>query len=121
MSELRRFETGAIRDTAEGKYEYDGFYHPLVVEAFAGYMDKHRNLPDGSKRGSDNWWGLFGEDHKSVCMQSLMRHTMDLWKEHRGFESRDGIEEALGGLMFNIQAYWLKVILENKVKGERGE
>lgn len=111
-SDNRYFQGGAYRDTSEEKFEYDGFLHPLVVEKFAEYMHKHRLQSDGKLRDSDNWWTLFGENHKDVCMQSGFRHFMDWWKEHRGFESRDGIDEALGGLIFNIQAYWLKTILE---------
>ena len=39
---IRQFNTGATRDTDEDKYDYEGFYSPLVMERFAQYMNKHR-------------------------------------------------------------------------------
>ena len=106
---LRRFETGAIRDTEQGKVDPEGFLHPLVIKAFCDYMHKHRTLPGGSLRDSDNWQKGFPRD---VLMKSAWRHFLDLWMEHRGFQSREGIDDALAGLMFNIQAYWLEVVKE---------
>lgn len=52
---MREFRTGATRDNDEGKYDYEGFYHPLVVKRFGQYMDKHRKQADGKLRDSDNW------------------------------------------------------------------
>ena len=52
-------------------------------------------------------------------MKSLLRHAIDLWLEHDGFESRDGIDEALGGLLFNAQGYWLELLKEREAKALR--
>src|SRR5450830_1577632 len=101
---IRTFSTGATRDTEEGKNDYEGFLSPLVIEAFANYMTRHRVQSDGTMRDSDNW--QLGQP-KSVYIKSAWRHLLDLWKEHRGLDSRDGIDEALGGLLFNIMGYWL--------------
>ena len=38
-------------------------------------------------------------------MKSWWRHFIDAWKEHRGYKSRDGMEEALMGALFNNMAY----------------
>lgn len=105
MRKIRTFETGATRDTEEGKYDYEGFLSPIVLERFAEYMNKHRIQSDGKLRDSDNWQKGFGIDHYEVCMKSLLRHVMDMWLEHRGFASRDGIEDALMGILFNVMSY----------------
>lgn len=104
---IRQFESGAIRDTDNGKFDYEGFMHPAVVERFAAYMHKHRTLADGSLRDSDNWQNGFPRD---VLMKSAFRHFVDWWKEHRGLESREGIEDAICGLIFNANAYLLSCV-----------
>ena len=38
-------------------------------------------------------------------MKSGFRHFMDWWLEHRGLESREGMEDALCALLFNVQGY----------------
>jgi hypothetical protein len=45
-------------------------------------------------------------------MKSLWRHFQDLWLEHRGFKSREGIESAMMGILFNINAYAFKYYKE---------
>lgn len=119
--EIRKFNTGAIRDTDTNKYDYEGFYSPLVIEAFAKYMHKNRFMKDGTTRDSDNWQKGFGDNHKSVCMKSLWRHFMDLWMEHRGHESREGLDDAICGIMFNVMAYYHKVLEEREVKDDNEE
>ena len=102
---MRVFKTGAIRDTEEGKLDYEGFLSPLVLQEFAKYMNENRTLPDGSIRDSDNWQKGFGDKHFEICMKSMFRHFHDVWMEHRGFESREGMSKALMGLLFNVMAY----------------
>lgn len=110
---IRTFSTGATRDTEEGKNDYEGFLSPAVIEAFGDYMTRHRVQADGSLRDSDNW--KLGQP-KSVYIKSAFRHFLDLWKEHCGYASRDGIDEALGGLLFNIMGYWLEYLRERGVE-----
>jgi hypothetical protein len=38
-------------------------------------------------------------------MKSLKRHCDDLWLEHRGFNSDNGIIAALCGIMFNTMGF----------------
>lgn len=116
MSKIRQFKTGATRDTQDGKIDPEAFYSPIVVKRFCDYMQKHRLQPDGNVREGDNWQKLFGEDHYAVCMKSGWRHFLDWWLEHRGFKSRDGIEEAICGLIFNAQAYLYKILMEEHEK-----
>jgi hypothetical protein len=108
----REFSTGSNRNSDEGKLDYEGFLSPIVVQKFGEYMHKHRKLEDGTLRDSDNWQKLFGDDHYSVCMKSMWRHFHDLWMEHRGYRSREGIEDAMMGIMFNVNAYAFKYYKE---------
>jgi hypothetical protein len=42
---------------------------------------------------------------KNVYIKSAFRHFVDWWLEHRGMESREGLEDALCALMFNTMGY----------------
>jgi hypothetical protein len=110
----RTWNTGANRNKDEDKYDYEGFINPLVFEAYGKYMHKHRHLADGTMRDSDNWQNLFGDEHIKVCTKSLIRHTHDVWMENRGYDSRDGIDEALGGIIFNAMAIWFKILKDRR-------
>jgi len=111
---MRQFKSGATRDSADGKFDYEGFLSPLVIARFGEYMHKHRLQSDGNLRDSDNWQkGI----PKEAYIKSAWRHFMDWWGECRGYASKDGLEEALCALLFNIQGYLhehLKEKLENK-------
>lgn len=115
---LRKFEDGVIRDSDDQKLDFEGFLSPAVLWAFAEYMHKHRKLPDGSMRGSDNWQGGMPLD---VYLKSLLRHVMDLWMLHRGFKpvrpengEEVSLSDTLGGILFNLQGFWLQTL-----KGEK--
>lgn len=109
MKKIRKFKTGATRDTNEGKYDYEGFLSPLVIQRFGEYMTKHRKQSDGSLRDSDNWQkGI----PKKVYIKSAWRHFHDWWMEHRGFKSREGIEDALMALLFNVMGYAHELLKE---------
>jgi hypothetical protein len=101
----RTWDSGATRDTAEEKYDYEGFLSPLVIERFAEYMHKNRLQSDGTLRASDNWQkGMPTE----VYMKSGWRHFFDWWMYHRHLKMHDDVpwvEEALCGLMFNVMGY----------------
>ena len=119
---MRHFNTGATRDSEDGKNDYEGFFSPLVIEAFGDYMNKHRIQADGQLRDSDNWQKGFGDNHCAVCMKSLWRHFIDFWAIHRGYKRTnklDGHEitqmEAGCAILFNIMAY-MHIFLKNKGK-----
>jgi hypothetical protein len=107
---MRKFETGATRNSEEGKLDFEGFLSPIVLERFAKYMDKHRIQADGNVRDSDNWQKLFGEEHLNVCMKSSWRHFFDWWKQHRGYKSNEDIEDSICALIFNANAYLFKLL-----------
>ena len=107
----RYFDTGAYRDKEEGKLDYEGFFSPIVLQVFAEYMQKHRKQSDGEIRDSDNWQkGI----PKEAYMKSMLRHQMDVWLEHRGYKSRDGMKDALCGLMFNSMGYLFELLKDEQ-------
>ncbi len=118
---IRTFDTGATRDTAEGKLEFRGFLHPLVLERYAAYMNKNRVMKDGSKRASDNWQkGI----PKAACMDSAWRHFQVWWKRHEGVEvpgPEGQIEEDICALIFNAMSYLHTVLKERKYTGEESQ
>ena len=108
---MRHFQTGATRDDEEGKIDPEGFLSPIVLERYSLYMQEHRVQSDGALRDSDNWQKGIPLD---AYMKSGMRHFMDWWLEHRGYESREGLEDALCGLMFNTMGYLFEVLNEQQ-------
>ena len=99
---MRTFDTGATRDSDENKPDYEGFLSPLVLVRYGEYMMKHQVQADGDLRSSDNWQHGIPKD---AYIKSAFRHFMDWWLEHDGYESREGLEEALCALMFNVMGY----------------
>ena len=108
---MRTFKTGATRDSDKSKADYEGFLSPLVIERFGAYMHKHRIEASGSLRDSDNWQkGI----PKEAYIKSGWRHFLDWWKEHRGYKSREGIEDALCGVLFNTSGYLHELLKDEK-------
>ncbi len=106
---MRRFETGATRDTDEGKADYEGFLNPLVIKRYGEYMLKHQVQADGALRSSDNWQNGMPKD---AYIKSGWRHFLDWWLEHRGQSSRAGLQDALCALIFNAMGYLLEDLKE---------
>ena len=113
---MRNFDTGATRDTEDGKLDFEGFFSPRVMESFARYMHGHRVQADGGLRDSDNWQKGMPLD---VYIKSMWRHFFDAWCLHRGIprnDPKDGhqitIEEALNALRFNVNGYQHKHLKE---------
>jgi len=102
---MRKFESGATRDTDTDKLDFEGFNSPVVELRFAQYMHKHRKQADGEMRASDNWQkGI----PKEAYMKSLYRHFMDLWLHHRDnseLATEQDIEEVLCAIRFNVDGY----------------
>ena len=134
---MRTFENGGTRDTADGKFEFRGFRHPLCEHSFGAYMHHHRLQADGTFRDSDNWW--HGWD-KKVSLESLLRHTLDLEALHADldvYKERDEYgehthyvscgapvpenwrqvdeEECCNAIRFGTQAYLLQVLKSKSI------
>jgi hypothetical protein len=109
---VRKFDTGATRDTDKDKLDYEAFFSPVVLERRAQFMHKHRIQPDGSLRDGDNW-------KKGIpirqYMKSCFRHQMDIWKELHGHKTAEGLEEAICAAMFNLEGM-LYEVLKTKAK-----
>lgn len=98
---IRQFESGASRDTAEGKLAYVRFLSPAVLKRFAEYMEGHSFMPDGTTRVPDNWKkGIPPE----VYLDSTWRHFMDLWLHDEGdvILGPQALQDTLCALMFNV-------------------
>lgn len=108
---IRKFKSGATRDIDFNKPDYEGFLSSIVIKRYGEYMNKHRIQPNEKLRDSDNWQKGIPKD---AYIKSLFRHFMDLWLEHRGFKSREGIEEALCAIMFNSMGYLHEILKEKK-------
>jgi hypothetical protein len=107
---MRSFDTGATRDTAEGKLDMEGFTHPMVMKQFAKYMNMNRLQSDGQFRDSDNWQKGIPKD---AYMKSLRRHHDELWLAHRGFPTTSGMIAALCGIIFNANGYMHEILKES--------
>lgn len=109
---VRQFDTGATRDTAEGKLDYDGFLSPLVLHCYAVHMMNHQKDSSGEWRESDNW-------QKGIPMaqyiKSMWRHFFDVWSNHRRVlpVRKERIIRALCALLFNVMGYLHEYLKEN--------
>ncbi len=119
---LRTFDTGATRDTAEGKLEPWGFTSALVEKAYSEYMHSHRTQTDGTLRDSDNWKkGIPFNEYK----KSLSRHVLDLRLIFEGFpeEAREqDLVRVLCAVKFNVDGLlfeYLKAQIEAERYNER--
>lgn len=99
---MRKFSTGATRDSDDTKIDPEGFLSPLVLERYSQYMQVHQKQADGKIRASDNWQKGIPID---AYMKSMWRHFLDVWKCHRGFLDSDFMEEYLCALLFNVMGY----------------
>jgi len=108
---MRKFKTGATRDIDDNKIEPAGYMHPLVIKRYSEYMLKHQIQSDGNKRDSNNWQKGIPKD---VYMHSGWRHFLDWWLEHNKEKSRDGLEDALCGMLFNTMGYLYEVIKQKE-------
>jgi hypothetical protein len=108
--DVRKFDTGATRDDDDDKLDYEGFFSPQVLQAYAEYMHKNRVQADGKLRASDNWQrGI----PREAYMKSAWRHFMDVWSMHRAGYGEDEtpgdhhemIVDAVCALLFNLMGY----------------
>lgn len=105
---MREFDTGATRDSAEGKLQYAGYLSAKATRAFAEYMRTHQVQADGQTRSADNWKKGMEVD---VYMDSMWRHFHDVWSLWEdGKATGPEAQEALCALMFNVQGMLHEVV-----------
>ena len=112
--EGRTFETGATRDTDEGKFDYEAFSAPIVERTYASYMHDNREQVDGVIRDGDNWQN--GMPRRQY-MKSLIRHVFDLWHLWRQpvNYSDDGLVTLLCAIRFNVNGLLYEILLGREV------
>jgi hypothetical protein len=122
---MKKFKTGAIRNSSQEKLDYEAFLSPIVLERFARHMHLHAKQEDGNYRPGDNWQlGLPQE----VYMKSLLRHTISLWKEHRGFKvnkiengRKVDKEDLCCAIMFNVMGFLFEEIKKGGEKNAKSK
>lgn len=110
---MRTFDTGATRDSDDGKLDYEGFLSPLVLQRYAEYMNQHRKQADGKLRDSDNWQK--GIPIKQY-LKSLWRHFTDVWMLVRGYRVSVTLEDALCACLFNVMGMLHEIVKARLVK-----
>lgn len=115
IKKIRTFESGATRDSEDGKLDPEGALSELVVLRYSQYMAEHRTMADGSLRDTDNWKAGFTP---SSYVKSLWRHILDLWLIHRGFGdwARHSLEDCLCAIIFNASGYLHRLMVERYEK-----
>lgn len=110
MGSVRKFETGATRDTDSEKLKIEGFIDPLVDQRFAEYMHKHRKQSDGTLRAPDNW-------QKGIPLEvygdSLVRHMLDFRLHFDGYPNKavePNIEDVMCAIIFNARGYLFELL-----------
>ena len=103
---MRKFDTGATRDTDAGKHDIEAFIDPLVMDEFFAYMHRKRVQPDGALRAGDNWQkGI----PISVYQKSLIRHVWAAW---RAWRTGQDYHDELCAILFNAMGLMRELRLE---------
>jgi hypothetical protein len=110
-SKIRQFETGANRDTQDGKLVYEAFFSPIVLRRMAEYMHGHRTQSNGAMRAGDNWQsGL----PVATYQDSLVRHLVDAWYAWRVYgwrgQTQRALEDLLCAIVFNASGYLFELL-----------
>lgn len=121
MTEIRKYETGATRDTVEGKLCYVKALSPLVLKRYVQYIGEHRKQSNGQMRDWDNWkQGI----PIAAYLDSGVRHSIDLWSLLDGYPVEDNHgpcngEDLLCAIIFNASGMLHEILhekLHEKVK-----
>ena len=119
---IRTFDTGATRDTVQGKLSYVRILSPIVLRRYVEYMNFHAKQSDGTMREPDNWKSGFPIE---TYLDSLGRHLVAVWLLQQDFTETDNhgsvtLEDSLCGIIFNAMG-WLHEILKTKLPPNKVE
>lgn len=115
---MRKFDTGATRDSDDTKPDLEGFVSPLVTKRYGQYMHKHRRQADGQLRASDNWQKGIPID---AYMKSLVRHVEDVRLHHDGYSDEaveKDLENALCAVLFNTSGYLFELVSRRRATAD---
>lgn len=112
---IRKFDTGATRDTVEGKLSYVKALSPIALQRYVQYVAEHRKQADGSIRDFDNWKQGIPVD---AYLDGLGRHFFAVWLLAQGFPAEDNhgpvtLEDTLCAIIFNASG-WLHELLKKE-------
>jgi hypothetical protein len=107
MGTVRTFDSGATRDTAEGKISYARHLSSSVVARYCVYMNANRFQGDGTVRDPDNWKKGIPVDE---YMESMWRHFHDVWTVWENEDDEADIETMLCALKFNVDGMLHEVL-----------
>ncbi len=116
--EIRQFNSGATRDTVEGKLSYVRALSPIVLQRYVQYLDVHRKQSDGSMREFDNWkQGI----PKEAYLDGSGRHFVAMWLLEHGFPASDNhgpvtLEDSLCGIIFNAMGRLHELLKEKSTE-----
>lgn len=102
---MRKFESGATRDTNTNKLEWRRFLSLPALKRYCEYMHQHRKQADGTLREPDNWKKGIPLD---VYADSLYRHMQEwalLLEREDGEVVGEEVEELLCAILFNAFGY----------------
>lgn len=111
-TKMRKFGTGATRDTDKDKLSFIKALSPLVLKRYTAYLGKHRVQADGNLRDWDNWKQGIPKD---VYMDSKGRHFIDSWLHYEGYGQEavcDDIEDVLCAELFNTMGYLHELLVK---------
>jgi hypothetical protein len=117
LDKIRQFDSGATRDTAEGKLSYVKALSPIVLQRYVQYLDVHRKQSDGSMREFDNWKQGIPEE---TYLDGLGRHFVAAWLLAQDYPASDNhgpvtLEDSLCAIIFGASG-WLHEILKKDKK-----
>jgi hypothetical protein len=111
---MRTFETGATRNSVEGKLSYMRALSPEVLRYYVGYLARHRKQADGGTREFDNW--KHGIPQDAYC-DGLLRHTHDAWLTFFDYTPSDmsyDLKDLLCAIIFNAQGWLFELICNER-------
>lgn len=112
---IRKFASGATRDTDVGKHDFEGYESIQVRRRYAEYMTANRLQKDGTIRESSNWKRGIAKD---AYITSLDRHVVDVIAGYRGLPA-DDLEVSLCATIFNASGLLFELLAEKSGKRER--